>query len=61
MDDQFDVRLTDDDLLTEIELMADLIVAAAASDGPLSQAQVDAMLGVKPREARLDDGEDPPS
>ena len=32
MDDQFDVRLEDDELLDEVELTANLIVAANQSD-----------------------------
>ena len=38
--------LQDDDLRQEIELVADLVVAASASDGPLSPAEIDRILGV---------------
>ena len=40
-------NLTDDDLQSEIELVGDLVVAASASDGPLSQDEVDRLLGVR--------------
>jgi hypothetical protein len=46
MDDQFDVSLEDDDLLDEVELTANLMVAANQSDRHLTQAEVDDVLGV---------------
>jgi len=49
LQDQFDVTLEDGELLLEVELTANLIVAASESDGPLSQEQIDAILGVVPR------------
>ena len=36
MDDPFDVRLEDDELMGEVELTANLIVAANEADGHLS-------------------------
>ena len=48
MPDQFDVTLKDDDLLDEVELTTTLIVAASESDGPLSQEEIDRLLGVTP-------------
>jgi len=42
--DYLDVSLVDDELLAEVELTANLIVAAADSDGPLSAADVDRLL-----------------
>ncbi|WSY12982.1 hypothetical protein OG928_15220 [Embleya sp. NBC_00896] len=33
-------------VLDEIELYGDLMIAASASDGPLTQAQIDAVLGL---------------
>ncbi|MDT0202553.1 hypothetical protein [Nocardioides sp. AE5] len=48
MGDQFDVSLEDADLLDEVELTTSLIIAASASETPLSQAQIDELLGVKP-------------
>ena len=47
--DANDDNLTDVDLKSEIELVGDLVVAASASDGPLSQDEVDWILGVRPR------------
>ena len=46
--DQFDVTLEDDDLLAEVELTTNLIIAASESDGPLTQEQIDAILGLAP-------------
>jgi hypothetical protein len=40
--------LTDNDLQSEIELVGELVVAASASDGPLSQDELDRALGVRP-------------
>ena len=39
-------NLTDDDLQSEIELVGDLVVAATSSTGPLTQEQIDQLLGV---------------
>jgi hypothetical protein len=47
-DDGEVVTLTDDDLQSEIELVGEVVVAASASDGPLSQDEVDRVLGVRP-------------
>jgi hypothetical protein len=38
--------LHDATLDAEIQLVGDLVVAATVSDGPLTQAQIDAALGV---------------
>ena len=46
MHDQFDVTLEDQELLDEVELTTSLIIAASESDQPLSEAQIDAILGV---------------
>ncbi len=43
-----DARVQDRDVLHEIELYGELIIAASASDGPLDQAVIDAILGVQP-------------
>jgi hypothetical protein len=48
MDNQFDFELVDRALLEELELTTDLMLAANASDGPLSQAEIDRILGVDP-------------
>ncbi|GAA1885312.1 hypothetical protein [Lapillicoccus jejuensis] len=42
-----DEELRDDALADEITLVGELIVAASASDGPLSAAEVDEALGVR--------------
>jgi len=46
MDDQLDVPLEDVELLAEVELTTNLIIAASASDQPLSQEDIDKLLGV---------------
>lgn len=48
MDDQFDVDLVDHVLLEEVELTAELIIAASVASAPLSQAEIDRILGVEP-------------
>jgi hypothetical protein len=45
---QVDLRLHDDVALDEIELYAEVLSAVAASDGPLSSSELDAVLGVYP-------------
>lgn len=47
IEDQFDVDLVDHALLEEVELTAELIVAASQSEAPLSLAEIDRILGVK--------------
>jgi hypothetical protein len=47
--DPFDVRLEDAELLDEVELTANLIVAANQSEAPLSVSEIDEILGVIPR------------
>ena len=46
--DPFDVNLTDGDLLREVELTTVLIVAASEHEGPLTQHEIDGLLGVVP-------------
>lgn len=48
-----DERVHDPVALDEIELYSRLIIAALESDGPLSQAKIDELLGVHPAAARL--------
>jgi hypothetical protein len=48
MHDQFDVTLEDADLLGEVELTTNLIIAASETDDHLSTAEIDAILGVVP-------------
>ena len=47
--DPFDVRLQDDELLDEVELTANLIVAANQVDAPMTPGEIDRILGVAPR------------
>jgi hypothetical protein len=44
---QVDLRIHDDVALDEIELYAEVLGAVAASDGPLSSSELDAVLGVR--------------
>ncbi len=46
MHDQFDVSLEDSDLLVEVELTTNLIIAASAADERLSAQEIDAILGL---------------
>ncbi len=48
MHDQFDVTLEDADLLGEVELTTNLIIAASESDEHLSAEEIDQILGVVP-------------
>ena len=44
--DQFDISLEDSDLLGEVELTTNLIIAASESDEHLSVDEIDRILGV---------------
>jgi hypothetical protein len=44
--DQFDVSLEDSDLLGEVELTTNLIIAASETDDHLTEAEIDEILGV---------------
>jgi hypothetical protein len=46
--DQFDVTLEDSDLLGEVELTTNLIIAASESDEPLTLDEIDRILGIVP-------------
>jgi len=46
MDDQLNVPLEDAELLEEVELTTNLIIAASESDATLTQDQVDQILHV---------------
>ncbi len=48
MHDQFDVTLEDSDLLGEVELTTNLIIAASESEERLSDEEIDRILGVSP-------------
>jgi hypothetical protein len=43
-----DLRVHDHILLDEIELYTEVLSAVAASEGPLTAAQLDEVLGVRP-------------
>jgi hypothetical protein len=45
--DPFDVSLEDGELMDEVELTASLIVAANQSEVPLTDEQIDTILGVR--------------
>lgn len=47
MNDQLDVTIHDTEVLDEIEMMTNLIIATSESDGPLTQVRIDAILGVE--------------
>jgi hypothetical protein len=47
-----DPEITDQDLGSEIELLADVITAASGAEQTLSQEQIDSALGVCPQEPR---------
>lgn len=52
--------LTDDALQHEIELVGDLVVAASASERPLTEDEIDAALGIdRARPASPDDQHGP--
>jgi hypothetical protein len=54
--DQFDVTLEDADLLGEVELTTNLIIAASESEEHLSDDEIDRILGVAPpRRTATDD------
>ena len=47
VNDQLDVAVHDNEVLAEIEMMTNLIIATSESDGPLPQLQIDEILGVE--------------
>ena len=48
MDDQLNVPLEDAELLAEVELTTNLIIAASESEAALAQDEVDRLLGLEP-------------
>jgi len=46
MDDQLDVPLEDAELLAEVELTTNLIIAASESQAALPQREIDRLLGL---------------
>jgi hypothetical protein len=53
MDDQLNVPLEDAELLAEVELTTNLIIAASESEASLSQAEVDRLLGLTPKQQSI--------
>ena len=51
MQDQFDVSLEDGDLLGEVELTTNLIIAASESDVHLTPDEIDRILGISQDQA----------
>jgi hypothetical protein len=49
VDDKLNVPLEDAELLAEVELTTNLIIAASEADEHLDQAEIDRILGVSPR------------
>ena len=47
MPEPLDSRLRDDQALDEIELTSRLMIAASEKDAPLSQREVDEILGIR--------------
>jgi hypothetical protein len=47
VDDQLNVPLEDAELLAEVEMTTNLIIAASESESPLAQDEVDRLLGVQ--------------
>ena len=45
-----DARLQDPQVLDEIELYGELVIAASASEEPLSRDEIDRVLGLEQRE-----------
>ncbi len=48
VDDQLNVPLEDSELLAEVELTTNLIIAASESEATLAQDDIDRLLGVEP-------------
>lgn len=46
MSEPLDVRLRDQQALDEIEMTSNLMIAASEHDGPLTERQVDEILGI---------------
>ena len=46
MDDRLDVPLEDAELLAEVELTTNLIIAASEADADLTREQIDQLLGI---------------
>lgn len=46
--DVLEIGLEDSELLAEIELVTELMIAATGTPGPLDQETIDTLLGVRP-------------
>lgn len=55
-----DPDLTDETLQGEIELVGDLVVAASGSKGPMSEEDIDRVLGISPASSHPAEGTDTP-
>ena len=53
VDDKLNVPLEDVELLAEVELTTNLIIAASESEATLTQEQVDELLGVAAADAQV--------
>lgn len=51
-----DVRLEDPQVLAEIELYGELVIAASGSEGMLSREEIDRALGLVPRSGGQEPG-----
>ncbi len=51
VNDQLDVNIQDAEVLAEIEMMTNLIIATSEADGPLPQQRIDEILGLDDEEA----------
>lgn len=51
-----DARLEDPQVLDEIELYGELVIAASGSEGMLSQEEIDRALGLAPRRGAPEPG-----
>ena len=53
MNDQLNVALEDSELLAEVELTTNLMIAASEADTTLAQGEVDRLLGLVGAETRI--------
>lgn len=51
MNDRLDVPMHDADVLDEIEMTSNLMIAASETSGPLSQEAIDRILGLSSKVA----------
>lgn len=47
-EDALNVPLQDCELLAELRMTTELMIAGNESDGPLDQAEIDRLLGIRP-------------